>query len=394
MFCRECGSENLDGAKFCRKCGASLSVDRGTHIDNTVCTIPEQDLMGNAGSSNSNIVRIAGFAVVLFILIVGVIYYSSSRSDVIDLDKYVEVKVSGYDGDGDASLYIDWEKLRDDHNIKFTKKGKEQFGSYMTPVDVLEGNISDPVLEESSGLSNGDTVDYTWSIGKGDFSASEDEIKEYIKCELEFKSGSVEISGLDEISTFDAFDDVSVTVHGNPPNNWAEVEYSGDYFSSYDFNVSPEYNLKDGDTITVTLDDSSIKKCISNYGKKPSENSKNFTVSGVNDSTNSQNTGSQSGYLCPYSSERLMTRDEIVSYKNTDYSSYNFPGGRSIVQMLINEIFARHGYNFEDADLANYFYNNSLYSNVVVRHDLDMDGIFKTMSSIEQDNLRLLMEYR
>ena len=379
MFCRECGSENLAGAKFCRKCGATLSVDRGTHIDNTVCTIPEPDLTDNTGSSNSNILRIAGFVIVLCILIVGVIYYSSSRSHVIDLDKYVEVTVSGYDGDGDASLHIDWEKLRGEHNIKFTKKGKEQFGSYMTPVDVLEGNISDPVLEESSGLSNGDTVDYTWSIGKGDFSASEDEIKEYINCELEFKSGSVEISGLDEISTFDAFDDVSVTVHGNPPNNWAEVEYNGDYFSSYDFNVSPEYNLKDGDTITVTLDDSSIKRCVSNYGKKPSENSKNFTVS---------------GYLCPYSSERLMTRDEIVSYKNTDYSSYNFPGGRSIIQMLINEIFARHGYNFEDADLANYFYNNSLYSNVVIRHDLDMDGVFKTMSSIEQDNLRLLMEYR
>ena len=76
MFCRKCGSENLDGAKFCRKCGATLSVDRGTHIDNAVNTIPEPDLTVNTGSSNSNILRIAGFAAVLFVLIVGVIYYS------------------------------------------------------------------------------------------------------------------------------------------------------------------------------------------------------------------------------------------------------------------------------------------------------------------------------
>lgn len=394
MFCRKCGSENLDGAKFCRKCGATLVAEKNIYANNSINTMPTFIPSSSSSNTNKDVYKIVIGAVLALIVVIVAIYYRSMNSDVLDFDKYIEVSSSGYDGNGEASLYIDWDRIDDDYHLEFTKKGREELDFYDTPIEFLKDYISYPELDTSSGLSNGDIVDYNWYIGEDGYSATKEEIQQYVKCKIKFQSGSIKISGLDEITTFDVFDDLEVTIYGNPPDNRVEVEYHGEYFDDYDFDVNPNYNLKDGDIVTVSLDDDAIKQCISYYGKKPSSKSKKYTVSGAGDNLYNQSTDSQNGYLCTYSSERLMTRDEIVSYQNTDYSSYNFPGGRSIVQMLINEIFARHGYYFEDQELYNYFYNNSLFSNVTIRQELDMDGVFNTMSSVEQDNLRLLMEYR
>ena len=59
--------------------------------------------------------------------------------------------------------------------------------------------------------------------------------------------------------------------------------------------------------------------------------------------------------ICPYSSEREITEEGITAYLNADYSSYNFPGNRSVLQMMINEIYAKYICVFEDRELVNYF---------------------------------------
>lgn len=58
--------------------------------------------------------------------------------------------------------------------------------------------------------------------------------------------------------------------------------------------------------------------------------------------------GVTSDYLCSYSSDRLLTDSDVEGYLNANYSEYNFPEGINIIQMIINEIYAKHGYEFTD----------------------------------------------
>lgn len=59
--------------------------------------------------------------------------------------------------------------------------------------------------------------------------------------------------------------------------------------------------------------------------------------------------GVTSDYLCSYSSDRLLTDSDVEGYLNANYSEYNFPEGINIIQMIINEIYAKHGYEFTDS---------------------------------------------
>ena len=71
--------------------------------------------------------------------------------------------------------------------------------------------------------------------------------------------------------------------------------------------------------------------------------------------------GVTSDYLCSYSSDRLLTDSDVEGYLNANYSEYNFPEGINIIQMIINEIYAKHGYEFTDSKLSAYFSNKSWY---------------------------------
>lgn len=96
--------------------------------------------------------------------------------------------------------------------------------------------------------------------------------------------------------------------------------------------------------------------------------------------------------LCPYSTEREITEGEIQEYLNRDNSSYNFPGDRTMIQMIINEMYALKGYAFLDEELQNYFNQKEWYLNLENKTD-DMDEIYQNMSQIEQANITLLEQY-
>ena len=98
-------------------------------------------------------------------------------------------------------------------------------------------------------------------------------------------------------------------------------------------------------------------------------------------------------YLCSYSSERLITEEEIEEYLLADYSEYGFPGDRDIIQMIINEMYARYGYQFTDSELTDYFSNKEWYSSLT-DYNTSMDDIYDSMTSIEKDNITLLQEYQ
>ena len=91
--------------------------------------------------------------------------------------------------------------------------------------------------------------------------------------------------------------------------------------------------------------------------------------------------GVTSDYLCSYSSDRLLTDSDVEGYLNANYSEYNFPEGINIIQMIINEIYAKHGYEFTDSKLSAYFSNKTWYKSNTNKVN-DMNAVSDSMSEI------------
>lgn len=71
----------------------------------------------------------------------------------------------------------------------------------------------------------------------------------------------------------------------------------------------------------------------------------------------------------------------------------SFSGDRSVIQMIINEMYALNGYKFQDEDLKNYYEKQDWY-NKIESKTTDMAEIYRNMSKTEQDNIKLLKEYK
>lgn len=95
-------------------------------------------------------------------------------------------------------------------------------------------------------------------------------------------------------------------------------------------------------------------------------------------------------YLCSYSSERQMTEADVAELKAGTYE--DLPEGKNIIQMVINELYAKYGYQFSNEEIQKYFEQKQWYQDITVRND-DMEGIFKGMTDIEKANVEFLSAF-
>lgn len=283
MRCKNCGSMNADGAKFCESCGAALeSVNKQQSQSNTESKVSNPT--GSPGSLKKlpkNIIfGAAGAVAVLFIIVI--VAFAMNSGKVIDLNKYISFESSGYDGYGKASISVDWDKLEKDYGkkVKYSSKGKKEYGvlTYaFEPMSVLRDAVSEISLDKSERLSNGDKVKYTWKVS--------DDTTKSINYKLKYKDGEFEIKKLNELSKFDPFEDVKVSFSGIAPNGKAEIAYSGggDILHEYNFKLDKFDKLKNNDTVTVSLnlDEDKIASMADRYGRIPEKMSQTYTVSGL-----------------------------------------------------------------------------------------------------------------
>lgn len=283
MRCKNCGSMNADGAKFCESCGAALeSVNKQQSQSNTESKVSNPT--GSPGSLKKlpkNIIfGAAGAVAVLFIIVI--VAFAMNSGKVIDLNKYISFESSGYDGYGKASISVDWDKLEKDYGkkVKYSSKGKKEYGvlTYaFEPMSVLRDAVSEISLDKSERLSNGDKVKYTWKVS--------DDTTKSINYKLKYKDGEFEIKKLNELSKFDPFKDVKVSFSGIAPNGKAEIAYSGggDILHEYNFKLDKFDKLKNNDTVTVSLnlDEDQIASMADRYGRIPEKMSQTYTVSGL-----------------------------------------------------------------------------------------------------------------
>ncbi len=98
-------------------------------------------------------------------------------------------------------------------------------------------------------------------------------------------------------------------------------------------------------------------------------------------------TETNSEYLCSFSSDRLITEADMDELESSDYG--DLPGDRSLAQMIINEIYAKNGCQFESEEVQEYFETKSWYQEIG-SYESDKSVVYSSMSSIEQDNITFL----
>lgn len=279
MFCGNCGAENTNGAKFCKECGQPL-VSAGAPTGNGTAPPPvDQNAgaakpAGNLKSIPKNV--LIGAAAVVIVLILAIVLVNKSGS-TINLNKYVTIESSGYDGYGTAVASIDWEAIQTKYGSKlsFNSQASKELGgllTYTTPVEIMRESVT-VTLDPNSGLSNGDEITYTWDI--------DEELTTYVKCKLKYKNGTHKVSGLTEIGTFDAFANLEVIFDGIAPEGSARINYNGSEMYSSDFFCDKTSGLSNGDVITVSIDESRVESYAENLGMVPAELEKEYTVEGL-----------------------------------------------------------------------------------------------------------------
>ena len=270
----------------------------------------------------------------------------------IDLNAYLKIQSLGTDGQGTLEVEMDWDALleKEKENIRYSKEAEEGFLPLLYPdaVDYAKNIIMLPDFSQTTDLKNGDTVQYHW-----DFS---EESAKNLAFPISLKGGSYKVSGLTK-------EDSKKTSGATDPN-----KEKGSEQASLPENEN-ESTMEQSTVSTETQADANAQ---------PGADGGNAAVQ----------TPATGEYLFAESASRLLTTADVSNFQ-ARYPNSMFPGERSITQMIINEMYARHGYIFKDQSLTDYFAQMSWYT----PRTADMEEIYPVMNDVEQANVTLLRTY-
>ena len=276
----------------------------------------------------------------------------------IDLNAYLKIQSIGADGQGTLEAEMDWDALleKEKEKIHYSKEAEEGFLPLLYPeaVDYAKNIIMLPDFSQTTDLKNGDTVQYHWDF-------SEESVKN-LAIPLSLKGGSYKVSGLtkeDEKKASDATD--SNKEKGSEQASLPENEKESTMEQS-----------------TVSMEMQADANTQADANAQPGAEGGNVAVQ----------TPATGEYLYAESASRLLTTADVSNFQ-ARYPNSMFPGERSITQMIINEMYARHGYIFKDQALTDYFAQKSWY----IPRTADMEEIYPVMNDVEQANVTLLRTY-
>ena len=340
-------------------------------------------------------------------------YFRFFRKQTLPLDAYLKVEFTGPSGYAKAGAELDWDAIEADYGKKlhFTSEAKEDgiARKYATPIDYLKEAVSAPSFDEDSDIEDGESIGYKWSV-------NEEEVADYLNCKIKVKDQKVKAHIKEKAEEKDLLEEITVETEGTVNGSgYLVLSDFPEGLSEEDFTIEPDSGLKNGDRVEISLaKDSSyyMEKC----GFLPSKKKRTYTVSGLQEESaatqnpteslengfgnageapsgtaNSFRTDTVPEFLCPYSSSRLITRQDVESLM-AQYPATMFPGQRNITQMVVNEMYARYGYAFKDQGLTDYFSQFSWYANNWNKTS-DMDSIYPRMSQIEKQNIDFLKTF-
>lgn len=300
MFCSNCGAQCPDGAVFCTSCGAQLG-QQGAEAAIPSAGAPAAPV-GNAQpyyapvtpkapkqknpKTKKIVIGVVVGVLVLAAIVTGLILLLT-RPETINLNEYLKFEADGYDGYGEVRASIDWEAIEKKYGdeIEFSDEAKDAIGlsssqiKRLSPITVLS-EVIDVDLDKRYDCANGEQIAYKWDVPK--------KLEEAFNVKFEYEKGTYTVSGLKEVETFDPFEHLTVSFSGISSDGSCEIEYDGEIFNSWSFTVDPQYDLSNGDTVTISLDSySDDEYLVEEYGKLPSVREKEYTVTGLVEYVNS-----------------------------------------------------------------------------------------------------------
>ena len=296
---------------------------------------------------------IPGLVIFALVVIAGGGFLLRPKNKDIDLNSYLKIQSIGTDGQGTLEAEIDWDALleKEKEKIHYSKEAEEGFLPLLYPeaVDYAKNIIMLPDFSQTTDLKNGDTVQYRW-----DFS---EESAKNLAIPLSLKGGSHKVSGLtkeDSKKTSDA------TENQNKDDSSEQASLPED---------EKEGTMEQSSVSTETQADTNAQP-------------------GANEGNTAVQTSATGEYLYAESASRLLSTADVSNFQ-AQYPNSMFPGERSVTQMIINEMYARHGYIFKDQALTDYFAQKSWY----IPRTADMEEIYPVMNAVEQANVTLLRTY-
>ena len=108
------------------------------------------------------------------------------------------------------------------------------------------------------------------------------------------------------------------------------------------------------------------------------------------DTKDSGESDASQDFLCSDSSSRMLTQEDIEELRSGTYKG--LPEGKGIIQMVVNEMYARKGYQFGSQGIQDYFEARGWYRDIKQRNS-DQESIYQNMSDIEKANVQFLSAF-
>ncbi len=423
MFCRNCGAKILEGGSFCGSCGTPVKEE-------TAAGGKKIDVSGEAGKNSSDVETqgksrkpfIIGVCSVGLLLAIGAAVLFATGM-IGGKDKPKEPLAGAEESEEEKaadSEEQEKEETAEDLVVEVTMEEKER------EEDTEEEEPNQDVIEAKEN-----TGEIDWRQSYRD--AIEDNLAE-IGLADSFGFHDINEDGIPEIFTHVASHvdimlyvkkDGSVGIasaqkyHGNLLRNDDEVYNSPEehiYTSLYEYNknddtykpvegkcISRKWDGNEntyfmGDTEISEQEYNAIQKEIDEIGWKDGHDS-NYSLENYGLGTSgmlyamdewSSSDSEDGDYLCSDSAVRILTEEDIEKLRSGTYD--DLPEGKGIIQMVVNEMYARKGYQFGVQGIQDYFETKEWYQKITERSH-DQESIYQNMSEIEQANVQFLSSF-
>lgn len=148
----------------------------------------------------------------------------------------------------------------------------------------------------------------------------------------------------------------------------------------------PEDEYEEQEPMAQSIKSFQLTSGVSSVGGEQEEASEE----GDEDSGEDEEDDAENSYLCAYSSDRLMTEADVQELKEGTYA--DLPQGKGIIRMVVNELYAKYGYQFGNEEIQAYFNQKEWYQDIPTRNT-DMNDVIKKMTDTERANVEFLSPY-
>lgn len=264
MNCEKCGCLLVENAKFCGKCGAPTIEKK---IDQENCVKEKKE--------KSKLPTIMAIFLLLIILASGVfLWYKFFYYRKIDMNSYLKVEYEGYEGYATACYELDIKGMLRENTKAFNYeelRRSERNELTQNIVDTIKGDLNKIEL-----ICNGDELVFQWHVDVAEREKLEEAYHVRFKC----SPVSVEVSGLEDLKKVNAFEGINYWFSGFDTRGTVNIDTYDKNYYMFNYIVSKEQGLSNGDVITISLTEGYWDACIAE-GIIPERTSMEVEVTGL-----------------------------------------------------------------------------------------------------------------